>query len=300
MTSLAPVQMAEVEKIFNHRSDTSGNFTFEVKWIGGNEKEWVRDEDCQCEWLISEYLKGKNVTTSYLFCRVSTKNQASNTCVSLAAQESELRGRLSSLVKCCGRYNRVRSYSISASAYTNIPTTLSRIGEAAQSGDSIYVWRVDRLSRNIVKYLSWCEDMKTKGVELVAHQEGLTYSANKLNFIQCILNANRESEDLGKRVKLSIEYKKARGDEKVGGLPYGKKYHRLIGPDFKTLKMIVVNNIQELETINVIKSRYASDNGGWQKGEVFVNEIATDLNNSGITKRGKQWTSGMIRNVCKL
>jgi hypothetical protein len=34
--------------------------------------------------------------------------------------------------------------------------------------------------------------------------------------------------------------------------------------------MIIVNDIQELETINIIKSRYFANNG-----EVFVNEIAT-------------------------
>jgi hypothetical protein len=39
---------------------------------------------------------------------------------------------------------------------------------------------------------------------------------------------------------------------------------------FDPLRMIIVNDIQELETINIIKSRYFANNG-----EVFVNEIAT-------------------------
>ena len=53
---------------------------------------------------------------------------------------------------------RTKIITISESAYKGIPRELQKVGESALKGDTICVWRVDRLSRNIILYY-WLEDL---------------------------------------------------------------------------------------------------------------------------------------------
>jgi DNA invertase Pin-like site-specific DNA recombinase len=88
-----------------------------------------------------------------LFCRVSTKEQTSCESTSLPLQEARLREAAELL----NSDARLVIHKISGSAYQRIPPQLVEVGEMTSSGDTIMVWRVDRLSRNIVDYLSWLE-----------------------------------------------------------------------------------------------------------------------------------------------
>jgi DNA invertase Pin-like site-specific DNA recombinase len=266
----------EVNGVFDHRISSEGVWQFLVGWKNCRKKEWVNDQNCNCEIAISTYLRQKNIRSAYLFCRVSTPEQATAVNVSLEAQESELRAATQKLQG----FDRIRSYAISQSAFKNIPKILLRIGEACLPGDGIFVWRVDRLSRNIVNYLSWMEELNKRGVHIYSHQENLVYADNKLDFLQAVLDAQREASLLGERVKLSYRLKRERGDEKVGRLPYGKKYHRILRPDGGTLKKIVVDNPEEIDIIKrICKSKYNS-----------ATDIAKQLNDEGIKKQGRKWT----------
>ena len=268
----------EVNGVYGHRISSDGLWQFQVGWKGLRKKEWVNDENCSCELEISKYLRDKNIRTAYLFCRVSTREQATVVCTSLDSQESELRSAISMMEG----FNRIRTYKISQSAFRNIPKSLLKIGEASLSGDGIFVWRVDRLSRNIIKYLSWMEDLNERGVLLYSHQENITYSDKKLHFLQAVLDAQREAVLLGDRIKLSYKLKRERGDERVGSLPYGKKYCRILRQDGGTLKKTVVDNTEELDIINRIITM--------SKNSKLSVEISDMLNSEGLKKRGRAWT----------
>ena len=276
----------EVSKIHNHRISIDGDWQFQVGWKGFRTREWVNDVDCKCEVEISNYLREKNIHTAYLFCRVSTADQATAVNVSLKAQESELRFAVSSL----SEFTRFKVYSISKSAYKNIPTVLAQIGYACLPGDGIFVWRVDRLSRNIVKYLGWLEDLNDRGVLIYSHQEKLTYSEKKLEFLQAVLDAQKEASLLGERVKMSYRLKRQRGDEKVGNLPYGKKYFRVLSTDnpSETLKKTVVDNPDEMSIIDRIKAK---------KAKFDPTLMAEQLNSEGLKKRGRKWNKMSVLRV---
>jgi len=279
-------QLCVVKKIHDHSTDGHGNFKFLIQWSNDKNLEWVNDSDCQCEDIISEYLSNIGVTTKYLFCRVSSQNQAQTTSISLDAQEAELKHRLGIVLS----HNiRIKVYSISQSAYKSIPKDLQIIGEAARKGDAIMVWRVDRLSRNIINYLSWCESLDSRGVMIYSMENNITYSNNKHEFIQEIMNAQKEAIMLGDRIKMAIRHKIARGDEHIGSLVYGKKYNRISDPTTgKTIKMTVVNDEDELKIIQEIKT-----------SKTTPKYLANHLNLRGIKKKGRKWTPQMIQRIKK-
>ena len=270
-----------VRKVLTHRQGANGEFEFKVQWASDKSTEWVRDEDCNTGPLISNYLHTNKIKTAYLFCRVSTKEQAGSTSLSLQAQETALRGAVP------GEFQRVRVFSISKSAYTSIPRVLKEIGEAAMEGDAIMVWRVDRLSRNIIHYLDWCEDLADRGITIYSQQDNLSYTDDRLAFIQAIVEAQKEAMIIGERVKAAFREKRRRGDERIGNLPYGKRYKRLMGPDGRTDRMVVVNDPNETDIIRRIRTSQAPA------------LMAGLLNDTGIRKRGRKWTAGMVMRLHK-
>ena len=282
-----PIQY-EVSSVSDHRILEDRTFQFYINWVNGV-SEWVDDHKCNCEKLISVYLNRLNtisslnpvrIHTAYLFCRVSTKEQATCSNLSLQAQEAELRETVAIKV---GYYQRIRVYSISKSAYIRIPDALARIGDAALADDCILVWRVDRLSRNIVKYLEWLENINTRGVMIYSLQEDISYKNNKLAFIQAVLNSNKEAMILGERVKLAYKHKRARGDEKIGRLRYGKKYKR------EGTRMIVVENPDEQKIIYRICN---TDNTNQEMSDI--------LNRERIKKNKRVWNKIMVSRIRRL
>lgn len=277
----APPPLCTVSKVLAHRQNADGEFEFKVRWASDRRTEWVRDEDCNMGSLITDYLHEKGIKTAYLFCRVSTKEQAGSTSLSLQAQETALRGAVPE------EFQRVRVFSISKSAYTSIPRVLQDIGEAAIQGDAILVWRVDRLSRNIIHYLEWCEELAERGVTIYSQQDNLSYTDDRLAFIQAIVEAQKEAMILGERVKAAFREKRRRGDESIGGLPYGKRYKRLMGADGRTDRMVVVNDPNETDIIRRIRTSQTPA------------LMAGLLNDAGIRKRGRKWTAGMVMRLHK-
>jgi DNA invertase Pin-like site-specific DNA recombinase len=145
-------------------------------------------------------------------------------------------------------------------------------------------YRVDRLSRNIVKFLSFLEDLNDRNISVFAQDENLWYNEKKLEFIQCIVDANKEAVLIGKRVRLSLEHRRERGDEIFGGVPYGFQIKR--GKNKKILKVI---NQAETNIINKIKQELGKDKS--------FKEIADFLNKQGLRKRGKKWKASLVKNI---
>jgi len=279
----------EVEMVCDHRINKDGIWQFQVYFKGyPNSSYWIDDSDCNCEKPIKSYfetLKGQ-IKTIYCLCRVSTKNQTGPLHVSLEAQERRL--VLTAREKFGNSHLvRIKILKINASAYYGIPSVLQSIGDCASCGDAILTYRVDRLSRNIVKYLSFLEELNERGVLLFAQDENIWYKENKLDFIQGILDAHKESFIIGKRVKLALENRKLRGDEVFGKLPYGYKSQR----DDKSKKVFKVENSDEQNVILRIKNELAKD--------YSYKDIANQLNIDGIKKRGRKWTAEMVKYTFK-
>jgi|UniRef100_A0A6C0IZH0 DNA invertase Pin-like site-specific DNA recombinase len=267
-----------VKKILNHRN-TCRNFQFLVLWKD-NVSEWVDDKDCNCETLINEYLRLSNIKTVYLICRVSTKNQDDPNCISLEAQECALLSIIPSV------YERVKVIKIKKSSYSNMPSEIVEICKTATGNDAVYFWKIDRFSRNIEKSVEYLKMLEDKKVFVYSLSENLEFSTNKSEFYSYVLKGQQESADISKRIKLTISQKLERGDEKVGKLPYGKKYIRLLNSDGDTVKMKVGDNPLELKVIDNIK-----------RSKTNNKEMASSLNSKGITKHGRKWTPNMIKYI---
>jgi DNA invertase Pin-like site-specific DNA recombinase len=274
-----PGELCEVKGVISHRI-RENEFQFLLKFTDKSE-EWIPDCDCNCEELIAKYLQTLNISTDYVFCRVSTKEQASSTSLSLNAQAKEICDQLEVTPT-----NRVKVYRLAQSAYRNIPQQLRIIGEVATKGDTIHIWRVDRLARNLVKYLAWLEDLNSRGIEIHSTSEFLLYSEHKLQFIQSIVDAQKEADILGHRVKLANRRKIERGDQAIGHLKFGLKYDRILDNQGNTIKKIIVPCPKEQDIINYIK-----------KSTKGAQELAQELNQKNLLKRNRKWSVRMIKYI---
>ena len=130
--------------------------------------------------------------------------------------------------------------------------------------------------------------MRKRGVEIKSQVEKLSYSKQRLEFIQKIVDAQKEAEALGQRIKLSYKQKIERGDDRIGGLPYGYKYHRVMNNQGKVVRKAVVAHRNEQSLLARIFTSKDS-----------ASEIAEQLNSGGIFKRGRKWNRAMILRIRK-
>lgn len=280
-------QQYEVTGVVSHRIDRNGQFTFKVRFRGRT-YEWVKDKDCNCERYIQEYL-GQTETnnmkfrTVYGLCRVSSQNQTGPTHVSLPAQEETVRETARSIELKRNEILRVKIFSIATSAYRGIPQILTYISECARPRDILVTYRVDRLSRNIVKFLALLEQMNDDGIFIYAQDEDLWYHNRKLDFLQHILDANKEGALISKRVKQSVDYRRRRGDY-IGSAPYGFKLQRN-----EHGVVSKVRDEKEKKIIHQIKNGTRNLNR--------FRQLVSKFNRTGVTKRGKKWNVSMIRYV---
>jgi DNA invertase Pin-like site-specific DNA recombinase len=268
-----------VSKVIKHRI-VDGAYQFQILFKGYTKPDWVDDQDCQ---VISEYLKTKNINTAYLICRVSTPSQATSTSMSLEAQEYELEN----IVASKGNFTRIRTYKITQSAYKNMPKILNALKDVVLENDGIFVWKVDRLSRNIEAFTLWLSSLNQKNVLIYSHQEKISYKENKIQFLQAVLDGQKESNAAGERQNLANRRKIERGDEKIGRLPFGKKYKPIWNQDStRVVKKIVINVSEEQNILKMIRT-----------SKKPAKELALELKQAGIKKgkSKKEWNVNMIR-----
>lgn len=103
---------------------------------------------------------------------------------------------------------------------------LEKLLEFVRKGDTIVVWRLDRLGRNTVQLIQFVEELEKKGINLKSLNEPVdTSSATGIMFFQvmCVL-AEHERNVLRERTKAGLASARARG--RTGGRPKGlsKKY----------------------------------------------------------------------------
>jgi len=263
----------EITRCLDHRVEHDGSFSFLLCGRGlESGGEWFADAACNCEYIIARYLLERGLRTLYGYCRVSSLKQDNPDAVSLDAQEAALREEAAQ-----GSFHRVKIFKIKASAYRGIPKALQDIADSAQPGSAILIFRVDRLSRNINLYLSLLDDLDQRNVNIGSCHDNITYRTHKIDFMQLILNGQRESKTNGDKQRMANQYKRERGDEHIGGTRYGLQYYRK--PDGSKG---LCDNPEEVQILQFVRSH-------------AIEHTYKHFKQHGILKRGRPWSRDMIK-----
>lgn len=286
------IVMCEVKEVIDHRVSSSGEYQFKLSFTDGDIC-WVNDSECDAEYYIRHYLSNNapNVRTIYCVCRVSSKTQAGPDHVSLDAQASRLVNASIMLQSTSNKPLRTKIVKISASAYKGIPSALQEIADVAQRDDFIAIYRVDRLSRNIEKYMEFLNNLYARGVKIYSQNENLWFDdKNKLRFYQCILSAQMESKAISERVHLSLDHRRKRGDASLGSVTYG---YCLVREDAENpgSRLVCVQNDAEQEILTWIYT--------WSQQGNPDEWIATELNRRGLKKRSRTWTADIVHRITR-
>lgn len=213
-----------------------------------------------------------------LYARVSTEDQAKEG-FSLDAQ-----------VKKMEAYCRVRGWEV-AGTYrdegysgrnTERPEYQRMMGDS-DSWDLILVMKMDRIHRNSVNFALMMDDLREKGKEFNSMQDKFDTTTAMGRFVMDIMQriAQLESEQIGERVRIGMEFKARNGTGVLGsGHPYGYVY------EGGKLKVVT----DEAHTVRAIYNMYV-------RGST-MEDIANFLNKAEIpAKRGGQWNKQSIGNI---
>ncbi|MCX7380982.1 MAG: recombinase family protein [Alphaproteobacteria bacterium] len=96
---------------------------------------------------------------------------------------------------------------------------LAKVLELARTGDTIVVWRLDRLARSLRHLIDISEDLQRRGIALRSLTENIDTSSASGRFMFAILGAlgQMEREIIVERTRAGLEASRARG--RVGGRP---------------------------------------------------------------------------------
>jgi DNA invertase Pin-like site-specific DNA recombinase len=128
--------------------------------------------------------------------------------------------------------------------------------EYARIGDTIVVWKLDRLGRSTVHLIELMQELKEKGIHLKSLSESIdTTSATGTLFFQfmCIL-AEHERNIIRERTLAGLSSARARG--RTGGRPKGlAQQYQLIAPEVKEMYEKGNRTTEEIRKIFNIKSQ---------------------------------------------
>jgi len=222
----------------------------------------------------------------HVYCRVSTakQNDFENGHVSLDSQEQACRNWISS--KFPNANATVEVVKEVGSAFRKPQPKFLEIVKNAKAGDTVVFYNISRFARNIEK-LYLVDKLAEKKVNIQSVAEGCDYSntaaRDLLRIALCLAMA--ESEQIGDRVRISVNFRRNRGDF-IGPVPFGYKAEKNAeGIRCKyedPAEQIIIKRIADLV----------------RKGTKAV-DIAADLNNEGVTKRGKSWTEASVKSILK-
>lgn len=133
------------------------------------------------------------------YARVSTPDQ------SLELQIDELK-----------KYGCERIFNEKISAAKSRPE-LDKMNQTLRSGDTVVVWKLDRLGRSLKHLVNQVNDYKENGIELIIIQDNIDTSTpqGRLMFNMFAIFAEFERELIGERTKAGLVAARAKG-AKVG------------------------------------------------------------------------------------
>lgn len=128
--------------------------------------------------------------------------------------------------------------------------------EYAREGDTIVVWKLDRLGRSTVQLIELMEELKKKNIHVKSLNESIdTSTATGTLFFQfmCML-AEHERNIIRERTTAGLNAARARG--RTGGRPQGlSEHYQLIAPEVKEMYEKGTRSTEEIRKIFNIKSQ---------------------------------------------
>ncbi len=128
--------------------------------------------------------------------------------------------------------------------------------EYAREGDTIVVWKLDRLGRSTVQLIELMEELKKNNIHVKSLNESIdTSSATGTLFFQfmCML-AEHERNIIRERTTAGLNAARARG--RTGGRPQGlSEHYQLIAPEVKEMYEKGSRSTEEIRKIFNIKSQ---------------------------------------------
>jgi len=141
---------------------------------------------------------------------------------------------------------------------TKRPGLLAAV-EALHKGDTLLVYRLDRLYRNTEKWLGLERTVTKIGAKIVSTQgegtNGFDDDDPDAEFFRTMqaAQAQREVRVLGKRIRDGIRAKKALGRKWNSSAPYGSRWRDTGGVDGKDKPIVMlVPNVAEQRTIRLV------------------------------------------------
>ena len=123
-------------------------------------------------------------------------------------------------------------------------------------GDTIVVWKLDRLGRSTVQLIELIEKLKIQGVHLKSLSESIdtsTATGNLFFQFMCIL-AEHERNVIRERTKAGLTAARVRG--RKGGRPFGlSERYQLIAPEVKKAYESLEYSTDKIREIYSIKSQ---------------------------------------------
>jgi site-specific DNA recombinase len=217
------------------------------------------------------------------YVRVSTKKQ-SNDGISIEAQKAKIKAWAELKNYCDEDIEIYVDSGISGKRIGNRPA-LKEAMNSLQKGDTLVVYSLSRLARNITDALGIYEYAHKNGSDLVLISDGIdtTGAAGKMIFTVVASIAEFEREQIKERISMALDHKRKKG-EKLGGKypPFG--YDNQDG--------LLIKNKTEQEILSLM-SQLNEQGYSYQK-------IADTLNQRKIkTKRGCEWKKHYVFRAMK-
>lgn len=130
---------------------------------------------------------------------------------------------------------------------------LNRAKDVLRSGDSLIVWRLDRLGRSLSDLIQWTEWLEKQGITLISLQEQIDTSTctGKLVFHLFAALAEFERNLLRERTQAGLKAARARG--RIGGRP--KKLNKTEVSKLKAMHQNKTIPIKEIcTTLNISRT----------------------------------------------
>lgn len=142
------------------------------------------------------------------------------------------------------------------SGVKSIKVEFEKLLAYARSGDTIVVWKLDRLGRSTVQLIELIEKLKARGIQLKSLSEAIdtaTATGNLFFQFMCIL-AEHERNVIRERTNAGLKAARARG--KNGGRPLGlSERYQLIAQEVKQAYESKKYSTSKIKEIYSIKSQ---------------------------------------------
>lgn len=172
---------------------------------------------------------------------------------------------------------------------------LQQLLNTMQKGQTVLVYKLDRLSRDVIEMITIYRKIKDKGIDIIAINDPYTdeFTVGLMGLV-----AQKERDNIRKRTKDSIQTKKQKGERYSLHAPYGFKFHDSkkiaikVGSEYVLKTGVLVEDTEEQNIINVMRDLHVMGNS--------YHEISMMLKSQGYMSRaGKVFPKMSIYRILK-